>query len=110
MSIEKVKQYLNRLEHDLYRNESYTTIETASKRINDSDAQFEHFGIIMPIEFYTRCFASTTKDSNISKTTHKISFAYEKNDHLRSNVEPKDPLEYDQAFGLKNIEDRGIAA
>ena len=107
---EKVKQYLKHIEHDLYRDESYTIIETASERINDSDAQFDHFEIMMPIEFYTRCFASKTNGSNISKTTHEISFSYEKDDHHKSNVAFKESLDYDQAFGLKNIEDRGIAA
>ena len=107
---EKVKQYLKRIENDLYRDETYTTIETTSERINDSDARFEQFEIIMPIEFYTRCFASKSKGDNISKTTHEISFAYEKSDHPLPNVASKASLDYDQAFGLKNIEDRGIAA
>ncbi|MBQ3176743.1 MAG: hypothetical protein IJB52_02905 [Clostridia bacterium] len=107
---EKVKQYLKRIEHDLYRDESYTTIATASKQINDRDTQFEHFEIITPIEFYTRYFASKTNGSNISKTTHEISFSYEKDDHYQSNVASKESLDYDRAFGLKNIEDRSIAA
>jgi hypothetical protein len=64
----------------------------------------------MPIEFYTRCLASKTKDENIPKATHRISFAYERNDHLQFKVAYKDSLDYDQVFGLKNIEDRGNAA
>ena len=107
---EKTKRYLKHMEHDLYCEESYTTIGTASERIGDGDAQFEHFEIVMPIEFYTRCFASKTNGSNISKMTHESSFSYEKDDHNLSNVALKKSLDYDQAFGLKNIEDRGIAA
>lgn len=107
---EQVKQYLKRIENELYSDNLYTAIEMENAPIDNNETQFEHIEITTPIEVYVGCFASKPQKENVLQTSPTVSFAYEKNSKCKSDDELEKLLEYSQVFGLKNYEKRISAA
>lgn len=110
IATEKVKQYLSRIERELYSEETFITIDVTTPGAGANNSQFENFEITMPIDTYTGCFTSKSKLENMAQTPHRISFIYEKVDNPQSNVAFKASSSHNQAFGLDEFKERSIAA
>ena len=110
VATEKVKQYLSRIERELYSEETFTAIDVTTPGVSANNSQFENFEITMPIDTYTGCFTSKSKLENMTQMSPGISFIYERIDNSQSNVAFKTPSSHNQAFGLDDFKERSIAA
>lgn len=103
VATEKVRQYLSRIENELYSDKTFTAIDMTTI---DQNYQFGNFEITTPIDTYIECFSSRSKLENVTQSPQKVSLFYES--YL--NVTPKVLLGYNQDFWLKDFEKRSIAA
>ena len=107
----KVEQYLLEIETKLYSDETFSTINMGIVNADDANnSSFENPEITIPIDNYIGCFTSKSKLENMTNTPTDNSFIYERIDNLQISMASKVSLCHDQSFGLKDYQERAIAA
>lgn len=110
VATEKIRQYLSRIEKELYSDESFIAIDMTASCVDINNSQFENLEMTMPIDTYTGCFTSKSKLENMIQTSAVNSFVYERIDNPQLIVASKVTLSHNQDFGLEDFEKRSIAA
>lgn len=108
VTTEGIRQYLNRLESDLYNSTLYTTIDAIPAPTCERIEEIEQLDFVIPIS-YTGCFVLKSKSSQFKKTTKSILFAYDQYKERRTCRPIPQTSSNNKSFGMNDSKEKAVA-